>query len=89
MAPISLVQELANFHPDVIHNHSMGSMGLQAFAAAHLLGIPILRTRHVFLAGFLKYAQISIENFYALKAKRRVSQAVNPSHHAGCFEGET
>ena len=61
MAPISLVQELANFHPNVIHNHSMGSMGLQALAAAHLLCIPILGTCHVFLAGFLKYAPISLD----------------------------
>lgn len=61
MAPISLVQELADFHPDVIHNHSMGSMGLQSLAAARLLGIPILGTCHVFLAGFLKYAPISLD----------------------------
>jgi glycosyltransferase involved in cell wall biosynthesis len=61
MAPISLVQELADFHPDAIHNHSMGTMGLQALAAAHLLGIPILGTCHVFLAGFLKYAPISLD----------------------------
>lgn len=61
MAPISLVQELADFHPAVIHNHSMGSMGLQSLAAARLLGIPILGTCHVFLAGFLKYAPISLD----------------------------
>ena len=61
MAPIALVQELADFGPDVIHNHSMGTMGLQALAAAHLLCIPILATCHVFLAGFLKYAPISLE----------------------------
>lgn len=61
MAPISLVQELADFRPDVIHNHSMGAMGLQSLATAYLLGIPILGTCHVFLAGFLKYAPISLD----------------------------
>jgi len=61
MAPIALVQELADFRPDVIHNHSMSAMGLQALAAGHLLGIPVLGTCHVFLAGFLKYAPISLD----------------------------
>jgi len=61
IAPIELVQELADFNPDVIHNHSMGTMGIQALAAAHLLGLPILGTCHVFLAGFLQYAPISLE----------------------------
>ncbi|MEA2007557.1 MAG: glycosyltransferase [Chloroflexota bacterium] len=61
MAPISLVQELVDFDPDVIHNHSMGTMGIQALAAARLLGLPILGTCHVFLAGFLKYAPVSLE----------------------------
>ena len=61
MAPIALVQELADFNPDVIHNHSMSTMGIQALAAAHLLGLPILGTCHVFLAGFLQYAPISLD----------------------------
>ncbi len=61
MAPISLVQELADFNPDVIHNHSMSTMGIQALAAARLLGLPILGTCHVFLAGFLQYAPISLD----------------------------
>jgi glycosyltransferase involved in cell wall biosynthesis len=61
IAPIALVQELADFNPDVIHNHSMSTMGIQALAAAHLLGLPILGTCHVFLAGFLQYAPISLE----------------------------
>lgn len=61
MAPISLVQELADFNPDVVHNHSMSTMGIQALAAARLLGLPILGTCHVFLAGFLQYAPISLE----------------------------
>ena len=61
MAPISQLQELADFKPDVIHNHSIGTMGLQALAAARLLGIPILGTCHVYLAGFLKYAPISLD----------------------------
>lgn len=61
LAPISLVQELADFNPHVIHNHSMGTMGIQALAAARLLGVPILGTCHIFLAGFLQYAPISLE----------------------------
>jgi len=61
MAPIALVQELADFKPDVIHNHSMSTMGIQALAASKLLGLPILGTCHIFLAGFLKYAPISLE----------------------------
>ena len=61
LAPVRLVRELAEFQPDVIHNHSMGTMGIQALVAARLLGIPILGTCHVLLAGFLRYAPISIE----------------------------
>jgi len=61
MAPIALVQELSDYNPDVIHNHSMGTMGIQALAAASLLGLPIMGTCHVFLAGFLKYAPVSLE----------------------------
>ncbi len=61
IAPITLMQELADFRPDVIHNHSMSAMGLQALAAARLFGIPILGTCHVFLAGFLEYAPVSLE----------------------------
>ena len=61
LAPISLIRELAEFNPDVIHNHSMGTMGIQALAAAHLLGVPILGTCHVFLAGFLQYAPLNLE----------------------------
>lgn len=61
LAPLRLTQELANFDPDIIHNHSMGTMGIQALAASKLLGIPIVGTCHVFLAGFLKYAPLSLE----------------------------
>jgi glycosyltransferase involved in cell wall biosynthesis len=61
LAPLRLTQKLANFDPDVIHNHSMGTMGIQALAASNLLGIPIVGTCHVFLAGFLKYAPLSLE----------------------------
>ncbi len=61
IAPISVVQELANFKPDMIHNHSMSTMGVQALAAARLLGIPILGTCHVFLAGFLQYAPLNLD----------------------------
>ena len=61
LAPISLIKEMANFNPDVIHNHSMGTMGIQALAAARLLGTPILGTCHVFLAGFLQYAPIFLQ----------------------------
>lgn len=61
MAPIALTQELADFNPDVIHNHSMGTMGIQALAASRLLGIPIIGTCHILLSGFLKYAPLSLE----------------------------
>ena len=61
MSPISLVQELIDFKPDLIHNHSMSAMGIQALAASRLLGLPIIGTCHVFLAGFLQYAPISLE----------------------------
>jgi len=53
MAPIALVQELADFNPDVIHNHSMGTMGIQALAAMARLrqagvpfGVSLTATRH-------------------------------------------
>jgi hypothetical protein len=58
LAPVDLVRKIAEFQPDAIHNHSMGTMGFQALAAAHLLGIPIIGTCHVLLAGFLRYAPI-------------------------------
>jgi len=61
LAPVALVHELAEFAPDMIHNHSMGTMGIQALVAARLLGIPILGTCHVFLAGFLRYAPINLD----------------------------
>lgn len=61
LAPLRLTQKLANFDPDIIHNHSMGTMGIQALAASNFLGIPIVGTCHVFLAGFLKYAPLSLE----------------------------
>jgi len=59
--PARLVRELLHFRPDVIHNHSMSVMGVQALAAARVLGIPILATCHVYLAGFLNYAPLSLE----------------------------
>ncbi|PKN86423.1 MAG: hypothetical protein CVU46_07705 [Chloroflexi bacterium HGW-Chloroflexi-8] len=60
VGPVKLTRELARFHPDVIHNHSMSVMGMQALVAARLLGIPILGTCHVYLAGFLNYAPVSL-----------------------------
>lgn len=59
--PLKLTRELARFRPDIIHNHSMSVMGMQALVAARLLGIPILGTCHVFLAGFLNYAPLHLE----------------------------
>jgi len=59
--PIKLIRELARFHPDIIHNHSMSVMGMQVLVAARILGIPILGTCHVYLAGFLNYAPVSLE----------------------------
>jgi len=59
--PVKLTRELARFHPDMIHNHSMSVMGMQALVAARLLGIPILGTCHVYLAGFLNYAPVSLD----------------------------
>ncbi len=61
LAPLKLAQKLADFDPDIIHNHSMATMGFQALAASKLLGIPIVGTCHVYLAGFLKYAPLSLE----------------------------
>ncbi len=61
LAPIALTQELVYFAPDIIHNHSMSTMGIQALAVSKLLGIPVVGTCHIFLAGFLKYAPISLE----------------------------
>jgi len=59
--PAKLTRELACFRPDIIHNHSMSVMGMQALVAAYLLGIPILGTCHVYLAGFLNYAPLPLE----------------------------
>jgi len=59
--PAKLTRELARFRPDIIHNHSMSVMGMQALAAARLLGIPILGTCHVYLAGFLNYAPLPLD----------------------------
>lgn len=59
--PAKLTRELARFHPDNIHNHSMSVMGMQALAAARFLGIPILGTCHVYSAGFLTHAPLPLE----------------------------
>ena len=59
--PVKLTRELARFHPDIIHNHSMSVMGMQVLVAARILGIPILGTCHVYLAGFLNYAPVSLD----------------------------
>jgi 1,2-diacylglycerol 3-alpha-glucosyltransferase len=59
--PAKLTRELSRFHPDIIHNHSMSVMGIQALAAARLLDIPILGTCHVYLPGFLNYAPLPLE----------------------------
>jgi glycosyltransferase involved in cell wall biosynthesis len=40
----------------------MATMGIQSLATSKLLGIPIVGTCHVFLAGFLKYAPISLDS---------------------------
>lgn len=61
MDPAKLTRELARFRPDIIHNHSMSTVGVQAMAAARLLGIPILGTCHVYLAGFLNYAPLPLD----------------------------
>lgn len=88
MAPISLVQELIDFKPDIIHNHSMSAMGIQSLSAARLLGLPILGTCHVFLAGFLQYAPLSLEGVpltkeiawrYTTIFFNRFSQVTTPS----------
>ena len=59
--PVKLTRELARFHPYIIHNHSMSAMGMQALVVARLLGIPILGTCHVYLAGFLNYAPVPLD----------------------------
>jgi len=90
LAPVDLVRKLAEFQPDVIHNHSMGTMGFQALAAAHLLGIPIIGTCHVLLAGFLRYAPISIDGLpltekaawlYTVTLYNRFPQVTVPSNY--------
>ena len=58
VVPLGLARGLSAFRPDVIHNHAMAAMGLHALAAARWLGIPILGTCHVYLAGFLGYAPL-------------------------------
>lgn len=59
--PQKLVNALAQFKPDIIHNHSMSAMGIQALAAGQILDIPIIGTCHVYLAGFLNYSPIPME----------------------------
>jgi len=61
VAPVGLARELAAFRPDVIHNHSMATMGVQALTAARWLDVPILGTCHVYLAGFLGYAPLPLD----------------------------
>jgi len=61
IAPVGLARGLDAFRPDVIHNHSMATMGIQALAAARLLDIPILGTCHVYLSGFLGYAPLPLD----------------------------
>jgi glycosyltransferase involved in cell wall biosynthesis len=65
-------------------------MGFQALAASHLLGIPILGTCHVLLAGFLRYAPISIDGLpltekaawlYTITLYNRFPQVTVPSNY--------
>ena len=90
LAPVDLVRKIAEFQPDAIHNHSMGTMGFQALAAAHLLGIPIIGTCHVLLAGFLRYAPLSIDGLpltekaawlYTVALYNRFPQVTVPSDY--------
>ncbi len=46
--PKSLMN-VRKFRPDVIHFHTMFSMGLDAFLAAKIFGIPLIGTNHVFI----------------------------------------
>ena len=61
VAPVGLARALAAFRPDVVHNHSMAAIGIQALAAARWLGVPLLGTCHVYLAGFLGYAPLPLD----------------------------
>ena len=37
--PAKLTREFARYRPDIIHNHSMSTMGVQAMAAARRFGL--------------------------------------------------
>lgn len=68
VAPVGLVRELSAFRPDVVHNHSMAAIGIQTLAAARWLGVPILGTCHVYLAGFLGYAPLPLGRLPGMNA---------------------
>ena len=55
LCPLRLIKELRKFNPDVIHNHSMFTMGLHAILAAKKLKIPLINHYHTYLEQYLNH----------------------------------
>ena len=55
LCPLRLIKEIRKFNPDVIHNHSMFTMGLHAVLAAKKLKIPLINHYHTYLEQYLNH----------------------------------
>ena len=55
LCPLRLIKEVRKFNPDVIHNHSMFTMGLHAILAAKKLNIPLINHYHTHLEQYLNH----------------------------------
>lgn len=62
LCPLRLVREVRKFNPDVIHNHSMFTMGLHAILAAKKLNIPLVNHYHTYLEQQLNHLPSALKN---------------------------
>ena len=55
LCPLRLIKEMRKFSPNIIHNHSMFTMGLHAILAAKKLKIPLINHYHTYLEQYLNH----------------------------------
>lgn len=52
---LKILKEVKEFSPDLIHNHSQYSMGLQAIIVSKKMDIPIINHYHMYLEGVINH----------------------------------
>ncbi len=61
-APIKILEEVKRFRPNVIHNHSLFTMGIHAIFCAKMLNIPLIHHFHTYLEEHYHYIPL-LKNF--------------------------